>query len=167
MTPRGLTRRRGGTSGDAEGDKVEDDQITAEIIDAALAVHRRLGPGLLESVYEAILAGSLSRSGLRVGRQTLLAFQVDGIHFREGLRVDLLVEDRIVVELKSVEQLLPVHSKQLLTYLRVLELPVGLLINFGAVTLKSGLRRVVNNYLPPTSPDGSAQRLAVHLRGSA
>ena len=146
---------------------MDDNGITAEIVDAALAVHRRLGPGLLESVYEALLAASLQQRGLQAQRQQAITFEVDGIQFRDGLRVDLLVERRIIVELKSVEQLSPVHTKQLLTYLRVLELPVGLLINFGAATLKSGIRRVVNNYLPPSSPPGLTPRLPVHLRGSA
>jgi iron complex transport system substrate-binding protein len=144
-----------------------DDELTAEIIDAAVAIHRRIGPGLLESVYEAMLSSSLARRGVRAERQRLLTFEEDGVRFREGLRVDLLVEARIVVELKSVEQLQPVHTKQLLTYLRVLELPVGLLLNFGAATLKSGLRRVVNKYIPPAQLSGRSPRLPVHLRDSA
>jgi len=146
---------------------MDDDWITAEIIDAALEVHRRLGPGLLESVYEAMLEVSLVRRGMRVERQQVFPFEVDGLRFKEGLRVDMLVEGRIVLELKSVEQVLPVHTKQLLTYLRVMELPVGLLINFGAATLKAGLRRVVNNYFPAGPPAPHPPRLPVHLRGSA
>ncbi|MDZ4672816.1 MAG: GxxExxY protein [Gemmatimonadota bacterium] len=146
---------------------MEDDETTAEIIDAALAIHRRVGPGLLESVYEALLAAALSSRGIKVERQRILPFTFDGIHFREGLRVDLLVEGRIVVELKSVEQILPVHTKQVLTYLRLLQLPVGLLINFGGATLKEGVRRVVNNYIPPEPEESQPPRLAVRLRGSA
>ena len=126
----------------------EIDDITGEIVDAALKLHRRLGPGLLESVYEAVLARELERRGLRVKRQMQVAFDFDGMHFEAGLRVDLLVDDVVVVELKSVEMLTPVHSKQVLTYLRLLDLNVGLLINFCAATLKQGLRRIVNKHLP-------------------
>lgn len=146
---------------------MEDDRITAEILDAALAIHRRVGPGLLESVYESLLASALSSQGMKVERQRTLQFTLDGIHFREGLRVDLLVEGRIVVELKSLERVLPLHSKQVLTYLRLLQLPVGLLINFGGATLKEGVKRVVNNYIPPDPGAGPPPRLAVRLRGSA
>ena len=121
------------------------DEITGDIVDTALKIHKAVGPGLLESVYEIVLTRSLERRGYYVERQKVVQFEYDGIIFKEGLRVDLLVEGRIVVELKSVEHLAPVHGKQLLTYLRLLQLPVGLLINFGAATLKEGLRRVVND----------------------
>jgi iron complex transport system substrate-binding protein len=146
---------------------MDDDSVTAVVVDAALGIHRRVGPGLLETVYEAMLARVLERWGLRVARQRVFSFELDGILFRDGVRIDLLVEDRIVVELKSVERLLPVHTKQLLTYLRVLKLPVGLLINFGCATLKEGLRRVVNDYSPAGLDLGEPPRLSVHLRGSA
>jgi GxxExxY protein len=128
------------------------DDITGEIVDAAIKLHQGLGPGLLESVYEAVLARALEKRGLRVERQKPVAFEYDGMRFEEGFRVDLFVEGRVVVELKSVEQLARVHSKQLLTYLRLLNLPVGLLINFGAPTLREGLHRVVNNLPPSASP---------------
>ncbi|HET9985862.1 MAG TPA: GxxExxY protein [Longimicrobiales bacterium] len=124
------------------------DPITGEIIDSAVKLHKRLGPGLLESVYEALLARDLERRGLRVERQKRVRFEFDGLVFDEGLRVDLLVEDIVVVELKSADQFAPVHWRQLLTYLRLLHLPVGLLINFGAPTLKDGLRRVLNDFHP-------------------
>ena len=122
------------------------DQITGEIIDAAFKLHARLGPGLLESVYSILLTRSLQLRGLTVEREKEVSFEFDGVRFEEGLRLDLLVENRVVVELKSVERLAPVHSKQILTYLRLLDLRVGLLINFGAPTLKEGLQRVVNAY---------------------
>lgn len=128
------------------------DDITGTIVDASLTIHRDLGPGLLESVYEAILARVLEKRGLHVVRHHSVGIEYDGMSFPEGFRVDLLVEHRVVVELKSVEQLAPVHYKQLLTYLRLLRLPVGLLINFGAPTLKEGLHRVVNNLAPNDSP---------------
>ena len=122
------------------------EEVSAIVVDAAFHLHRDLGPGLLESVYEAVLARMLERRGLRVERQKAVAFDFDGMYFDEGLRIDLLVEGCLVVELKSVETLAPVHPKQLLTYLRLLNLPIGLLINFGAATFKEGAKRVVNNH---------------------
>ena len=118
--------------------------ITGQIVDAAYRLHTRLGPGLLESVYEAVLARSLEQRGLHVERQKPVSFEFDGMRFEDAFRVDLLVENLVVVELKSVEKLVPVHPKQVLTYLRLLDLPVGLLINFGAATLKDGVRRISN-----------------------
>jgi GxxExxY protein len=126
------------------GDTRSLNEITGEVVDAALKVHKGLGPGLLESVYEAVLAAELRRRGLTVERQKGVSFDFDEMHFDEGLRIDLLVEGAVVVELKSVEELAPVHTKQVLTYLRLLDLHVGLLINFGAPTLKEGLHRIVN-----------------------
>jgi GxxExxY protein len=135
----GITRRRGGWER-----MMELDEITGAIIDCSIKIHIELGPGLLESVYEAVLARSLERRGLRVERQQVIRFEYDGMVFEEGLRIDLLVEGRVIVELKSVEKLAPVHSKQLLTYLRLTNLQVGLLINFGEATLKERLHRIVN-----------------------
>jgi len=128
------------------------DDITGAVVDVAYRLHTGLGPGLLESVYETVLARDLARQGLYIERQKIVSFDYDGLHFRDGLRIDVLVESTVVVEIKSVEKLLPVHPKQVLTYLRLLRLPVGLLINFGAPTLKEGLRRVVNNLSPSSSP---------------
>ena len=128
------------------------DDITGAIVDAALKIHMELGPGLLESVYEAVLARALERRGFRVDRQKVIRFEYDGMIFEEGFRLDLLVEGRVVVELKSVEKLAVVNSKQILTYLRLMDLPVGLLINFGAATLKEGLHRIVNNLPASASP---------------
>lgn len=131
---------------------MELDDITGAIVEAALKIHKELGPGLLESVYEAVLFRALERQGLHVERQKTIRFEYDGMVFEEGFRIDLLVEGRVVVELKSTERLAPVHSKQVLTYLRLMNLPVGLLVNFGAATLKEGLRRIVNQLLPSASP---------------
>ena len=128
------------------------DEITGTIIDASLKIHMDLGPGLLESVYEAVLARALTKREFRVERQKTIRFEYDGMVFEEGFRIDLLVEERVIVELKSVEKLAPVYSKQLLTYLRLMNLPVGLLINFGAPTLKEGLHRIVNHLPPSASP---------------
>lgn len=118
--------------------------ITGAILNAAYQLHSGLGPGLLESVYESVLARLLERGGLAVERQKAIPFEFDGMKFDEAFRADLLVDGRVVVELKSVEKLAPVHHKQLLTYLRVLDLPIGLLINFGAPKLKDGVHRIVN-----------------------
>lgn len=128
------------------------DDITGGIIDESLRIHRELGPGLLESVYEALLARALDKRGFLVERRKAIRFEYDGMVFEEGLRVDLIVDDRVIVELKSLEKLAHVHSKQLLTYLKLANKPVGLLINFGATTLKEGLHRIVNNLPPSASP---------------
>lgn len=117
-------------------------------MDAAYRLHTRIGPGLLENVYEAILAKMLAERGLEVERQKPVSFVIDGIRFQDGFRVDLLVAQRIVVEIKAIQKLAPVHSKQLLSYLRLMDLQVGLLINFGEDRLKDGLHRVVNRYRP-------------------
>ncbi len=131
---------------------IELDDITGAVVDAAVNIHKELGPGLLESVYEIVLARALERRGFRVERQKPIRFEYDGMVFEEGFRTDLLIESRVVVELKSVEKLAPVHSKQLLTYLRLMHLPVGLLINFGGAPLKEGLHRIVNHPPPSASP---------------
>jgi GxxExxY protein len=128
------------------------DEITGAIVDASIHIHKDLGPGLLESVYEVVLARSLERRGFQVERQKSIRFEYDGMIFEEGFRTDLLVDSRVVVELKSVETLARVHSKQLLTYIRLMHLPVGLLINFGGETLKEGLHRIVNKLSPSASP---------------
>jgi GxxExxY protein len=113
-------------------------------VDGAMTVHRALGPGLLESVYEVVLARELQKRGLRVKRQLPVKFRYDGVVFDEGFRMDMLVENVVVVELKSVEQVAPVHKKQLLTYLRLADRRLGLLINFGEELIKTGISRVVN-----------------------
>lgn len=128
------------------------DEITGTIVDASLKIHRDLGPGLLESVYEAVLATALMKRGLDVVRQRPIRFEYEGMTFEEGFRADLLVERRVMVELKSLERLAPVHGKKLLTYLKLANLRVGLLINFGAGTLKEGLHRIVNDLPASASP---------------
>ena len=128
------------------------DDITGAIVDAAVKIHKAIGPGLLESVYEAVLARELERRGFQVERQKVISFEYDGMVFDEGFRADLVVEGLVLVELKSVEKLAPVHSKQLLTYLRLMDLRAGLLINFGGAILKEGLHRIVNNLSSSASP---------------
>lgn len=118
--------------------------ISGRIVDAAIHVHSRLGPGLLESVYESTLAYELHKRGLSVERQVPVPVVYDELRFEEGFRADLIVEKAVVVELKSVETLAPVHSKQLLTYLKLLNCRLGLLLNFGAPLLKDGIKRIAN-----------------------
>lgn len=131
---------------------MELDDITGAIVDASVQVHRDLGPGLLESVYEAVLARALEKRGLQVEQQKEVRFEYEDMVFERAFRTDLIVESQVIVEVKSVETLAPIHSKKLLTYLRLSNKRVGLLINFGAPTLKEGLRRIVNRLPPSASP---------------
>ena len=121
--------------------------IAKKILDAAFLVHTRLGPGLLESVYEVVMAHELRKSGLVAERQKPMPISYDGMLFEEGYRADLLVEGRVIVELKSVAAISPVHAKQVLTQLRLSELKLGLLINFGETHLKNGIKRIINGQL--------------------
>lgn len=123
------------------------DEISGDVIDVAIRLHRDLGPGLMESVYEVLLAGRLMKMGYAVARQQPVDIDFDGMRFEGAFKIDLLIDQRLVVEIKSIERLLPVHAKQLLTYLRLTNQPVGLLINFGGATLKEGLKRLVNNHI--------------------
>ncbi|NRD88336.1 GxxExxY protein [Sphingopyxis sp. BSNA05] len=133
------------------------EELSAMAVECGYRLHADLGPGLLESVYEALLARSLSNLGLKVDRQKPIKIRYQDVTLEEGFRVDLLVEDRLLIELKSTERHMPVHAKQLLTYLRLMNLPVGLLMNFGAPTFKAGCRRIVNNHT-----DFAASRLRVN-----
>ncbi len=120
------------------------EELARVAIDCGFHIHKALGPGLLDSVYEMLLAERLSRSGCGIERQKLLPVEFDGLKLAEGYRVDLLVGGKLIIEVKSVERLLPVHSKQLLTYVRLARQPVGLLMNFGGATFREGLQRIVN-----------------------
>ncbi|MCB1050608.1 MAG: GxxExxY protein [Acidobacteria bacterium] len=120
------------------------EELSRIVVDCAFRMHVEIGPGLLESVYEAVLEQLLLREGLQVSRQQIVPINLMGLHLHEGFRADLIVENTILVELKSVEKLAPVHPKQVLTYLRLLSLPLGLLINFGSATFKEGCKRIVN-----------------------
>jgi GxxExxY protein len=121
-------------------------EITQKVIGAAITIHRKLGPGLLESAYEACLAYELGKIGLRVERQRAVPLIYETVKLECGFRADLIVEGKVIVEIKSKEQLHPVDEAQLLSHLRLLNLPVGLLINFHVVALKDGIRRMVNDY---------------------
>ena len=124
-----------------------ENEAAKHIVDAALAVHTALGPGLLESVYEVVLAHELRKRGISVERQKPIAIKYEGLSFDEGFRADLIVGNVVIAELKSVETLAAVHAKQLLTQLRLTGLKLGLLINFGEAHLKNGIRRVINGSL--------------------
>lgn len=122
-----------------------ENEIARIIVDAAYHIHVKLGPGLLESVYESVLAYELKKRGLRVIRQAPIPVVYDELQFDEGFRADLLVNDLVIIELKSVEKIHPVHKKQLLTYLRLADRRLGLLINFGEALIKDGISRIANN----------------------
>ena len=115
-------------------------------VDCGLQIHRDLGPGLLESAYEALLSEGIRQTGLQVERQLAVPLRYNGVVVDNAFKIDLLVENSLIIELKSVDKLAPVHGKQLLTYLRLMKLPLGLLMNFGEAMFKDGLRRVVNDH---------------------
>ena len=121
-----------------------EEQIGKAVVDAAVLVHRELGPGLLESVYEAVLAAEIERRGFSVKRQVPVRIQYKGVVFEEGFRADLIIDNLVLLELKSVERLNNSHKKQLLTYLRLTGIKLGFLLNFGAVLMRDGLVRTVN-----------------------
>ncbi len=121
--------------------------ISSKIIGAAIEVHRHLGPGLLESTYEVCLAYELKQIGLDVKQQLILPVKYKGVQLDAGYRVDLLIENKVIVELKSVKEIENIHTAQLLTYLKLKHLKLGLLINFNEVVVKDGIKRVLNGYL--------------------
>ncbi len=121
--------------------------ITYEIINCAYEVHNSLGPGLLESVYQKALIHELKLRGFKVSSEVPVDIEYKGINVGDNLRLDILVDEEVVVELKSVENVLPLHKKQLLTYLKLLDIQIGLLINFNVAYLRDGITRIVNNYI--------------------
>ena len=137
------------------------DNITGEILDAAIKIHRDFGPGMLESVYERMLEAELQKRGFVVETQKSISFIYEGMSFNDAFRIDLLVDGKVIVELKSTEKVSMVYHKQVKTYLKITGLQVGLLINFGMATLKEGFVRVVNGLDPHDSI------LNVNLRLSA
>ena len=124
---------------------MRENEITGEIVDAAYQIHARLGAGLLESVYEAVMAYELKKRGLRFERQKPIPVVYEGVQLGEGFRADFIVENLVIIELKSVEIVAPVHKKQLLTYLRLANKHLVLLINFNTDLIKNGITRIVNN----------------------
>jgi len=125
--------------------RMTENEIAREVVDAAFQIHKRLGPGLLESVYEVILTHELKKRGLGVARQVAIPITYDGIKFEEGFRADLIVEEKVIVELKCAESVAAAHKKQLLTYLRLADKRLGLPINFAEELIRDGITRVVNN----------------------
>jgi GxxExxY protein len=121
-----------------------ENEIAREVVDAAFQIHTRLGPGLLESVYEAVMAYQLEKRGLEVIRQQPIPIVYESIHLQEGFRADLIVGGRVLVELKSIEAVAPIHKKQVLPYLRLSGRRLGLLINFNVELIKDGISRIVN-----------------------
>ena len=135
-----LTRRHKGT-------KIDENEIGATIVDSAINLHRELGPGLLETVYQVVLARELEKCGLKVEREVAVAINYKGIKFDQGFRCDLIIEEKVIIELKSVEIVTPAHKKQLLTYLRLTDLKLGYLLNFGEALMKDGVSRIINGQL--------------------
>ncbi|MFN6137939.1 MAG: GxxExxY protein [Planctomycetota bacterium] len=123
---------------------MNENEIARLVVDAAVKVHSKLGPGLLESVYETVLAKELSGRGLMVMRQVPIPIQYEDLDFDEGFRADIIVEGKVILELKSVEQIAKVHYKQLFTYLKLADKRLGLLLNFGADLMKEGIKRIAN-----------------------
>ena len=152
----------GGNSREGAKARRNVEELSAIVVECAYKLHVETGPGLLESVYEVVLARMLEREGLTVERQVPIPIRVMELNFDEGFRADILVERMLLLELKSVENLLPVHSKQVLTYLRLLRLPLGLLINFGAATFKQGVKRIANDHR-----DFASSRLRVNIKSGA
>ena len=124
--------------------KMDENTIGREVVDAAVKIHSALGPGLLETVYEVVLAKELQRRGLKVERQVAVSIEFGGMKFDEGFRADIIVEEKVLLELKAVEQLSKVHLRQLFTYLKLRELRLGFLLNFGAPLMKDGIKRMIN-----------------------
>ena len=123
---------------------MKENEIGKIVVDVAIAVHRGLGPGLLETVYEVALAHELQKRGLQVERQIPVSIQYDGLKFDEGFRADIIIEQKVVIELKSVEHASPAHRKQIQTYLRLTGCKLGFLLNFGEALMKDGITRAVN-----------------------
>ena len=121
-----------------------ENEIATVIVDVAYKIHTTLGPGLLESVYGAVMAYELEKRGLHVARQVPIPIVWEAVHLQEGFRADLIVEGKVIIELKSVEALAPIHKKQLLTYLRLAQKRLGILLNFNTALIKDGITRVVN-----------------------
>jgi len=123
---------------------MNENEIGTIIVDTAVQLHMALGPGLLESVYEVLLAHRLQKAGLKVARQVPIPIEFDGIRFDEGFRADIIVENKVIIELKSVETIHKAHKKQVLTYLRLTNMKLGYLLNFGAPVMKDGIFRIIN-----------------------
>jgi GxxExxY protein len=127
---------------------MHENEIGTAVVDSAVRLHQILGPGLLEVVYEVALARELQKRGLRVERQVAVAIEYDGQRFDEGFRADLIVEGKVIIELKSVERVSPAHKKQVFTYLRLTGMKLGYLLNFGEALMKDGITRTISGEIP-------------------
>jgi GxxExxY protein len=134
------------------GHQMDIELLARETVDCGFKIHQELGPGLLESVYETLLARSLERRGYRVERQRPISFAFDGMTFDDAFRADILVEGALLIEVKSAEKTAGVHFKQVLTYLRVMNMPLGILMNFGLATFKEGCQRIANSRIQTQGP---------------
>jgi len=123
---------------------LEENQIGKIVVDCSISIHKEIGPGLLESVYEVVLTDELIRNGLSAVRQVPIPISIRGRHFQEGFRADIIVEDRVIIELKLIEKVKRVHKKQLLSYLKLTGMKLGFLLNFGETLMKDGITRIVN-----------------------
>lgn len=121
------------------------EKLVTLVLNSGLQLHRQIGPGLLESVYEEVLSDRLAGEGLKIDRQKPVNISIDGKVYQQAFRFDIMVENRLLIEVKSIEKLGPMHISQTLTYIRLMNLPIGLLLNFGNETFKQGIRRVVND----------------------
>ena len=126
---------------------MNENEIGSIIVDTAVSLHKKLGSGLLENVYEVVLSKLLYQKGLNVQRQVSIPIEYEGEHFDEGFRVDLFIEGKVIIELKSVEKIADAHKKQLLTYLKLTNTKLGYILNFGAGVMKDGIFRIINGYL--------------------
>ena len=126
---------------------MDENCIGAIVVDQAVKLHKAMGPGLLEAVYEVVLAIQLEKAGLSVRRQVAAPIVFEGLKLSQGFRADIIVNDLVILELKSVEKVLPVHKKQLLTYLKLTQLKLGYLLNFGDELMKKGITRIINGQL--------------------
>ena len=123
---------------------MNENDIGTVVLEAAIALHRELGPGLLETVYEVVLSDELQKRGLHIERQVPIPIVCRGVHFDEGFRADIIIENKVILELKSVEHISNIHKKQLLTYLKLTGIKLGYLLNFGESMMKDGITRIVN-----------------------
>ena len=126
---------------------MNENEIGAIVVDTAVYLHKKLGPGLLETVYEVVLMKLLTKKGLHVQRQVSVPIEFEGEHFDEGFRIDLFVEGKVIIELKSVEKINAAHKKQLLTYLKLTNTKLGFILNFGSELMKDGIERIINGII--------------------
>jgi GxxExxY protein len=144
-----------------------ENEIATHVVDAAFKIHTKLGPGLLESVYQAVMAYELQKRGLRVIREQPIPVVYENVHLEMGFRADLVVEEKVLVELKSIKAIAPIHKKQLLTHLRLTNKRLGLLINFNTELIKDGITRIANGLSPSFACFAALREIFCSRRNSA